>query len=88
MQVADIIKKKLTEALKPVVLDIIDESAKHAGHAGANPQGESHFNVTIVSQVFEGKSRVERQRMVHQAISQELRQRIHALSLQTLAPDE
>jgi BolA family transcriptional regulator, general stress-responsive regulator len=88
MQVADIIKQKLTEALKPVVLDIIDESAKHAGHAGANPQGESHFNVTIVSQVFEGKSRVERQRMVHQAISQELRQRIHALSLQTLAPDE
>ncbi len=88
MRVADIIETKLTEALSPTRLDVVDESYKHAGHAGANPEGESHFNVKIVSQTFDGKSRVERQRLVYKAISEEISQKIHALSLQTLTPSE
>jgi BolA protein len=88
MRVADIIKQKLTEALSPVQLDITDDSDKHAGHAGSRPEGESHFSVFIVSDAFEGKSRVERQRLVYQALSKEMKQRIHALALQTLAPNE
>ena len=88
MRVTEIIEKKLIEALSPIDLGVIDESYKHAGHAGANPEGESHFNVLIVSESFEGKSRVERQRMVYQALSEEMSGRIHALALQTLAPSE
>ncbi len=88
MRVSEIIEKKLIEALSPTKLDVIDESHKHAGHAGANPEGESHFNVKIVSGIFEGKSRLERQRMVFQAISEEMSGPVHALSLQTIAPSE
>lgn len=88
MRVADIIKRKLTDALSPIQLEITDDSAQHAGHAGSRPEGESHFSVFIVSQAFEGKSRVERQRLVYRALSGEMKQRIHALALQTLAPNE
>ncbi len=88
MRVADIIKQKLTEALSPTVLDVLDESHKHAGHAGARPEGQSHFSVKIVSQAFEGKSSVERQRLVYQALSEEMKQHIHALALQTLTQNE
>ncbi len=88
MRVAEIIKLKLTEALCPIQLDITDDSHKHAGHAGSRPEGESHFSVFIVSQAFEGKSRVERQRLVYQALAEEMKQRIHALALQTLSPNE
>jgi len=88
MRVADIIKQKLTDALSPVQLDITDDSHKHAGHAGSRPEGESHFSVFIVSQAFEGKSRVERQRLVYQALAEEMKQRIHALALQTQSPNE
>ena len=88
MRVANIIKEKLTEALSPTNLEILDESHKHAGHAGARPEGESHFSVKIVSNAFEGKSRVERQRLVYQALSEELKQDIHALALHTMAPNE
>jgi len=88
MRVAAAIEKKLTEALSPLRLDIIDESHKHAGHAGARPSGESHFDVEVVSASFEGKSRVERQRLVYGALVEEMAEDIHALSLRTLAPDE
>ncbi|MBC8267801.1 MAG: BolA family transcriptional regulator [Rhodospirillaceae bacterium] len=88
MRVANIIKEKLTEALSPIDLDVLDESHKHAGHAGSRPEGESHFNVKIVSQAFEGKSRVERQRLVYQALSEEMKQDIHALALNTMTPKE
>jgi BolA protein len=71
-----------------VRLAIIDESHLHAGHAGARPGGESHFRVEIVSAAFEGKSRLERQRMVYAALADELRHDIHALALRTLTPDE
>lgn len=88
MRVANIIKEKLTEALSPIDLDVLDESHKHSGHAGSRPEGESHFNVKIVSQAFEGKSRVERQRLVYQALSEEMKQDIHALALNTMTPKE
>jgi BolA protein len=88
MRVAEIINQKLTESLSPTILEIVDDSHKHAGHAGARPEGESHFSVKIISRVFEGKSRVQRQRLVYQALSEEMTGRIHALSLHTLAPSE
>lgn len=88
MRVAAAIEKKLTEALSPLRLDIIDESHKHAGHAGARPSGESHFDVEVVSASFEGKSRIERQRLVYGALAEEMAKDIHALSLRTLSPSE
>ena len=59
---ADTIRRKLTGAFQPARLEIVDDSHRHAGHAGARPGGETHFNVEIVSEAFAGKSRVERQR--------------------------
>ena len=88
MQVATAMQEKLTRALAPLRLDIVDDSHRHAGHAGANPAGESHFTVTVVSAAFEGKSRVERQRLVYGVLADEMAGRVHALSLQTLTPDE
>ena len=88
MRVAEIIDQKLRKSLFPTKLKIVDDSHKHAGHAGASPGGESHFTVTIVSKYFEGKTRIQRQRMVYQALSVEMAGSIHALALTTLAPSE
>ncbi len=88
MTVAETIRAKLTERLAPARLDIVDESARHAGHAGAHPDGETHFAVTIVAAAFAGQNRVARQRLVYQVLAEELATRIHALSLTTLAPGE
>lgn len=88
MEYATRIRQKLTDALAPERLDIADESGRHAGHAGARPEGETHFHVTIVSTAFAGKSRVERQRMVYGILAQEMAERIHALGLTTLTPEE
>lgn len=88
MSVADTIREKLTARFAPVRLDIVDESQRHAGHAGARPEGETHFAVTIVSAVFAGQSRVARQRLVYQTLAEELASRVHALALTTLTPDE
>jgi len=88
MTIADTIRAKLEVTFMPDVLDVEDESAKHAGHSGARPGGETHFNVRIVSKAFEGVSRVERQRRVYAALAEELKSRIHALSLTTLTPAE
>lgn len=88
MSVAATIEEKLTRALSPTHLDVVDDSHRHAGHAGANPDGESHFAVTVVSTAFAGKSRVERQRMVYGALAEEMAGRVHALVLKTLTPDE
>lgn len=88
MPVRDDIEAKLTAALSPEHLEVIDDSARHAGHAGANPAGESHFKVVVVSAAFEGQSRVQRQRMVYDALAQELAGPIHALELKTLTPAE
>ena len=88
MTVADTIRAKLTEALAPEALSIEDESAKHKGHSGARPEGETHFRVRIVSPLFEGVSRVERQRLVYAVLAEELRDRVHALALTALTPVE
>jgi BolA protein len=88
MGVADLISTKLRRAFDPVRLDVVDDSARHFGHAGAPPGGESHFNVVIVSRAFEGQSRVARQRAVHAALSEELAGPVHALSLRLLTPEE
>lgn len=79
---------KLTTAFAPTRLEIEDESSRHAGHAGSSDAGESHFNVTIESQAFEGANKVARQRMIYKALAQELAGPVHALSLKALAPGE
>jgi BolA protein len=88
MRVADQIRRKLTEALSPIELDVIDESSRHAGHAGARPEGETHFRVRLVSRAFEGMNRVARQRRVHEILADELRTRVHALSIDAKTPEE
>ncbi|MGD9617292.1 MAG: BolA family protein [Alphaproteobacteria bacterium] len=88
MSVAETIHQKLTAHLAPVRLEIADESHRHAGHAGARPEGETHFAVTIVSAAFTGLGRVARQRLVYQILAEELATRVHALGLTTLAPGE
>lgn len=89
MMVAAKIREKLTAAFKPDELLVEDESARHAGHSGARPSGQTHFNVRIVAKSFEGLSRVERQRRVYAELSDELKPGgIHALSLTTLTPAE
>lgn len=88
MSVADAIRHKLIEAFSPAELLVKDESARHAGHSGARPGGETHFDVRIVSASFEGASRLERQRRVYAVLANELKTRVHALSLTTLTPAE
>ena len=86
--VADAIRQRLAAALAPSRLDLVDESALHAGHASARPEGESHFRLLIVSATFAGKSRLDRQRMVFAALGDLMQTRIHALAITALAPDE
>lgn len=82
------IQNKLTAAFQPTRLEIEDDSGRHAGHSGAREGGESHFNVTIESPAFSGTARVARQRMIHQALAEELAGPVHALSIKALAPGE
>ncbi|OAN55259.1 transcriptional regulator [Paramagnetospirillum marisnigri] len=88
MRVAPVMRKKLEDGLAPVRLDINDDSHRHAGHAGHNHEGESHFSIVVVSDAFAGKSRVERHRMVNRLLAEELAGRVHALALTTLTPEE
>ena len=86
--VADELRQRLTAALAPSELELLDESALHAGHAGARPQGESHFRLSIVSAAFAGKSRLDRQRLVFAALGDLMQTDIHALAITALTPDE
>jgi len=88
MTMAQTIEAKLTVAFAPERLDVVDESRLHAGHAGARPGGETHFRVELVSDRFAGLSRVDRQRLVYDALAAELADRVHALALKTLTPEE
>ncbi|MEO1137411.1 MAG: BolA family protein [Pseudomonadota bacterium] len=88
MRVSDSIAQKLKDALTPERLEVTDESHLHAGHAGAPEGGESHFRLLIVSAAFEGLSRVARQRLVNDALRDELAGPVHALAMKTLTPDE
>jgi BolA protein len=86
--VADTLRAKLNQAFAPQQLEILDDSAKHSGHMGAREGGESHFSVLIVSDRFEGLSRVARQRLVNTTLAEDLAGPVHALSLKTLTVKE
>ena len=88
MSASDNITEKLTEAFAPQSLKVVDESHQHAGHAGHQPGGETHFRVYIVSDVFRGKSRLERHRMINSALAGELQSGIHALAIHAASPEE
>ena len=85
---AERIRRRLQEGLDPQRLVIRDDSHRHRGHAGWRSEGETHFHVTVVSSAFSGRSRVDRQRMVHALLRDELAERVHALELRTLTPEE
>jgi BolA protein len=82
------IENRLTAALSPTRLSVSNDSAQHAGHMGDDGTGESHFSVTIEAPGFTGQSRVQRQRLVNQALADLLRDRIHALAIRATAPGE
>ena len=86
--VAAEIDQRLRAALSPERLVVIDDSAKHRGHAGHDPRGESHFTVEIVADAFAGKNRVQRHRLVNQALAPLLVERVHALAIVAKAPAE
>jgi len=88
MPVKDVIAEKLSAAFAPQRLDVQDESHLHEGHAGHRPGGQTHFRVTIVSETFRGKNRIERHRLVNQALAKELSSGVHALAIHASAPDE
>lgn len=88
MTVRDRIEAKINAAFQPVSLHIHDDSASHAGHVGARPEGETHFTVEVVAEAFAGKSRIDRQRLVHQTLAEELAGPVHALSIKAHAPGE
>ena len=75
----------LTAAFAPETLDVIDDSARHEGHAGAAPGGETHYNVAITASAFSGKSRVEMQRAIMDALKSEFENGLHALSIKARA---
>ena len=87
MTVAQDIERRL-QALAPSRLELLDESAQHAGHAGAAPGGNTHWKLTIVSAAFEGKPTVARHRMVYQALGELMNHPIHALSINAKSPVE
>jgi BolA protein len=81
------LRTRLTEALNPVEIEIIDESARHAGHAGA-ASGGGHYILHIMSDAFAGKSLIQRHRLVYDAVGDMMHSEIHALSIQARSPDE
>ena len=92
MEAQDSVKQRIIEklqsALSPASLTVEDESHLHQGHGGWREGGETHFRVMVVSSVFEGKSRVERHRLVNDVLKDELKDRVHALALSTKASSE
>ena len=88
MSVSQLITEKLTEAFAPQSLKVVDESHQHAGHAGHREGGETHFRVYIVSKAFQGKSRLDRHRLINAALAAELAGGVHALAIHAAAPGE
>lgn len=84
----DEIAARLRDALAPTRLDVANDSAQHHGHLGDDGTGESHFSVDIEAAAFVGLSRVQRQRLVNQALADLLRNRIHALAIRARAPGD
>jgi BolA protein len=88
MRVRDLITQKLINAFAPLELEVVDESAQHAGHSGARPGGQTHFRVHIMAEAFAGKSRIERHRMINAVLAAELKGGVHALAIHATAPSE
>jgi BolA protein len=96
MSISSAIEKKLTEALKPERLAVVNESHLHAGHhhvesghhATFDGSGETHFRIRVVSSAFEGMSRIDRHRTVNELLAEELRAGVHALAIEPAAPGE
>jgi BolA protein len=82
------ITKALQDGFTPDQLEVIDESRFHAGHAGARPEGETHFRVRMTSPAFAGKGRVDRQRLINTALREEFENGLHALAMELKAPEE
>jgi BolA protein len=86
------ITAKIEAALHPASLDVIDESAQHAGHmhhpGGVEPRGETHFRIKVVADAFAGKSRLERHRIINALVDAELKDGVHALAIEARAPGE
>jgi len=85
MSMEETIRRKLTESLAPTRLEVVNESHLHAGHAGDDGSGESHFRVLVVSRRFAGLSRVAAQRVIYEVLAEEMKNGIHALSINVLA---
>ncbi|WP_439598420.1 BolA family protein [Falsiroseomonas sp.] len=82
------ISARMQQAFAPAEVEVRDDSAQHAGHAGARPGGETHYSVRVVSPAFAGQSRVARSRAAHEAVAAEFETGLHALSLRLLTPEE
>jgi len=82
------IRSALDAQFQPFRLEVVDDSHLHAGHAGARPEGETHYSVMLVSAAFRGLSRVDRSRAVHAALAPEFANGLHALALTLRAPEE
>ena len=87
MTTIELIEQRLRERLAPTHLELLDDSAKHAGHRGATSAG-GHYRLVIVSDEFEGRSLIERHRLVNKAVRDLFGPKIHALSMRTLTPDQ
>ncbi len=83
-----IIKEKLEKALAPERMELFNDSHKHAGHAGDDGSGETHYRLIIVSERFENLGRIDRQRLVYEALKEEMRGSVHALNVKAIAPSE
>ena len=86
--VAQKITEKITKALEPTQISVEDESHLHAGHAGARPEGETHFRLNVVSARFTDLPLVKRHRLINEALAEELQGPIHALAIKAISPDE
>jgi BolA protein len=85
---AERIRAALEAAFAPARVSVTDDSARHAGHAGARPGGQTHYSVEVVSPAFAGLSRVARSRAVHEALAAEFADGLHALALRLRTPEE
>jgi BolA family transcriptional regulator, general stress-responsive regulator len=88
MTLTDWITRTLQERLQPAELTVTDESQQHYGHAGWREGGETHFRIHIVSEAFSGKSRIDRHRLVNEAVTEAFAKGLHALAIQAKAPGE
>ncbi len=88
MTMQERIAARLETALAPSKLEVVDESALHAGHSGARAGGETHYRVKLVSDAFAGRSRVQRHRLVYDELAAEIADGVHALAIQAAAPGE